>query len=98
MIGCKRCGNCCRWHIFYLRGYDNDVESVETMGGKVVEYDGEWFALMPAPCKWLVGNDCSIHDNKPKYCKGTPKSDEPWVRAMGCRYYEDLIVETDQKL
>ena len=85
MIGCKRCGECCRWYVSYLSGYDYDVEFVEGMEGKVV---GE-FALIPSPCKFQIGNDCKLYPNHFRYCKNFPKSDEGWVRALGCKYFEE---------
>jgi len=85
MIGCKRCGECCRWHVFFFDGYNNDTEFMEVVGGKIVDE----FALVPAPCRQLDGNNCRLYPNHPLYCRNFPPSDERWIRALGCRYFED---------
>lgn len=87
MVGkCSKCGLCCLWTCLDLARVDFDVSWVNVRGGKIV--DG--FTFIPTRCPQLtVNNLCSIHDHKPRWCKIFPVADEPWLRAMGCKYWEE---------
>jgi len=68
-----------------------------------VDYDADWiigrrgipkgaFILLPSRCKY-IGKDnksCVLHgDKKPKYCQEWPKQNHPFLKALGCKYFED---------
>ena len=85
MPGCKRCGQCCRWLTFPPERYDHDEEAVEAFGGMA----REGFFMRPCPCPQLKENDCTIYERRPKYCQDFPDENGPWLKALGCKYYDE---------
>jgi Fe-S-cluster containining protein len=87
MIGCKKCGNCCRYLVMDISAFDGDMQWLVIRKGKRF---GDW-ALLPMVCPLLRNSGCSIQNHKPRYCKEFPGKFEgqEWLKALGCRYFED---------
>jgi Fe-S-cluster containining protein len=85
-MSCKKCGLCCRWMCIDIARIDFDVRWVNVRGGFIK--DG--FTFVPFVCTHLTkDNLCGIEDYKPSWCRSFPVKDEPWLRALGCGYFEE---------
>lgn len=65
---CERCGACCKIVMF------DYVECLEEQtiyrGGKVFDWNGKKYFVFKIVCDKLTKeNLCSIHENKPAFCK-----------------------------
>lgn len=83
-MACKKCGNCCRYYYLHPKGFNFDFEWAEIQKGIVA---GD-YVFFPAPCPKLEGNECSIYENRPKFCKWWPgpydEVDLEYLKALGC--------------
>lgn len=92
MNKCRKCGLCCRWMCINVARVDFDTHWLDVRGGEVKmdEVSMESFAFVPFVCAHITSDNlCNIHDHKPHWCKRFPVADEPWLRAMGCKYWEE---------
>lgn len=89
-MACKRCGNCCRYHIFEPWQFKNDMEWLKVRQGWM---HGKLAVVPTLQCQYLKGNDCMMHDQKPPFCKDYPGKEEDcipeWMDAMGCKFFEE---------
>lgn len=64
-MGCKKCGECCRWITLHGSWFDNDLRWLEDRGG--IMHQG--VAFFNVPCRHLKEDGtCGTYDNRPPYC------------------------------
>ena len=93
-MACKRCANCCRYHIFEPWQFKHDMEWLKARQGWM---HGKLAVVPTLTCQYLKGNDCMINDHKPPFCKSYPGKKEDcvpeWMEAMGCKFFEEDVGE-----
>lgn len=92
---CRRCGNCCRYHIFEPWQFKYDMEWLKVRQGWM---HGRLAVVPTLPCQHLDGNDCTLHDKLPPFCEDYPGKQEDcipeWLEAMGCKFFEEELNES----
>jgi Fe-S-cluster containining protein len=85
-MGCKQCGECCKYLLVTLKSVDFDRKWVKGRGGFV---KGD-YAFLPCRCRWLTGrNRCEVHSKgKPIFCQNNPKIGQPFLDILGCKFFE----------
>ncbi len=85
MIGCQKCGECCKWMGVPPNYFNFDMDYLKARGGKMI--DG--IALFPARCPQLKeDNTCAINDRKPEYCKWFPSLGlRNFMPQIGCKFF-----------
>jgi len=82
---CLKCGSCCRELILEIEHLDivrepKLLEYATLLDGHgQITYDSDWEKeyMLPAPCPFLVDNQCSIYPTRPNICVGfDPDGDE----------------------
>lgn len=86
MIGCKKCGECCRWFSIYVPRIDEDVEKwVRYRNGRI---EGNVVSL-PVKCSMLAENNlCKIYEDRPITCMNFPLGATE-LRPPQCRFFEE---------
>lgn len=84
---CERCGECCRW--FYIPLRDEDViddefiQALVLKGLRLYAYEGKGLVAINSPCRLLTEDGkCSVHDNKPDWCRRYYCSDDPIMQMI----------------
>jgi len=90
MPSCRHCGTCCKYLVITASGVDYDADWIIGRRGLV---RGP-FVLLPCRCQYLSSKDhksCILHgmNRKPKYCQDWPKENYPFLKHLGCKYFEE---------
>ena len=72
-IGCKRCGTCCSIYVQVIKGGSDELLKLRKGFKKILEYEGERFAIFRMPCKYITKGGCRIYANRPEACKTFPE-------------------------
>ena len=87
-IDCKTCGNCCRKLHIVVDSEDigrlahRQGISIEGFEQKFTISDGEGTSMFEAlPCPFLIGNICSVYEDRPKCCRDFPHLHGPNFRS-----------------
>ena len=89
-IGCKKCGECCKWT--YI-SFDDEYElgPLEFLRG--IEYVTKEKDIIRIPCKCRnldsETNLCTDYENRPVDCRIFPQHTVCLYIPKECKYYED---------
>jgi Fe-S-cluster containining protein len=95
VIGCKRCGACCRHVALHVDAepYQSDDHKrwADAHGHiRVVQMDGSVIVFIPNRCQNLSeSNTCNIYETRMENCRLLPTPEIRQFQPPGCRYFDE---------
>ena len=94
-LKCKICGKCCKAlsinfeldadiKDFFEEISRDEAEKINPLNAIFSDKSNKFYN-----CKKLVDNKCSIHDNKPDFCKNYPSNDGRSLKSLGCGFFDE---------
>lgn len=91
MIGCKKCGECCKYVAIVADTMDINARRWCLYHGHIIrEREDKYIIFIPNKCDALNdNNECSIYEDRPSMCKEIPNEHITIFQPPNCRYFEE---------
>jgi len=101
MIGCKKCGLCCKYvgMIISWPCSESDLRWMEYHGYIINPLSEGTEAMLFAPCRCtMLGEDnlCTIYDTRPDNCRMMPVPGQEQFQPPGCGFFKPVVDSTTQ--